>query len=171
MSSQPFKCPFCNSTYSRKFNLERHIETMHPTCCANETIIKRQHPLQEVVLKLFLHGRFDTDEIDDNSIHFVTATYLISSLPKYAFDILWHLLTQLCPSKYYLLLELFTSENIYKAMNQFNTGENVVMPIEYKNALLQISAFVLENDMKQYMKFNNLVDIVFRTEKVEVSFL
>lgn len=169
-SKETYSCPFCNSSYSRKFNLERHISNFHSTTTKKETLlVKKQNPFQEVILKLFLHSTFDSSELDENSIHFLTAIYLISSIPKYTFDILWHLLTQLPSTKYYLMFELFTSENIHKAMNQFSTVDTMAMPHEYKSGLLSISSFILKNNMTRYTKYTDMVSIISASDKLVVS--
>lgn len=166
-----YQCPFCNSSYSRKFNLERHIENSHPTAQKSKDVllISKKNHLQEAVLKLFLHSQFDSNELDETSIHFLTAIYLVSSLPKYAFDVLWHLLTQLHSNQYHLMFELFTSENIHKAMNQYATVDKMSMPYEYKVALLSISSFIHQNEMTKYTKYTDMVSILLASDKLVVS--
>ena len=167
-SKETFKCPFCNSSYSRKFNLERHLSNTHPN--TKETLIAtKQDPLQELILKLFLHSTFDTINLDENSIHFLTAIYLVSSLPKYSFDVLWHLLTQLHNTKYHLLFELFTTKNIHKTMNLFPENDEIKMPMEYRTALLSISSFIIENNITKFTKYTDILSIMVTSDKLVVD--
>jgi len=143
-----FICPFCDKKHNRKYNLQRHINTVHATEASESNGRDRNKKVVESLLKMFLFCSL-CESMEHVDFLCSSAAFLILKSPQNTFDILWKLAKLLHPlNKMHRLFELFSSENLMKMAVAFGPGEAEQEPSEFRTALHDLVRYLSELDTK-----------------------